>query len=86
MSDAVDTTLSAILVEDLDLSIDEVSGQSRLIEDLGLDSVGFAIGVVAIEEQLGVKLSEREMLETSTVDDLTALIRSRLDVAAGSAV
>lgn len=86
MSDAVDATLSAILVEDLDLSIDEVSGQSRLIEDLGLDSVGFAIGVVAIEEQLGVKLSEREMLETSTVDDLTALIRSRLDVAAGSAV
>ncbi|MFT3716333.1 MAG: acyl carrier protein [Gordonia sp. (in: high G+C Gram-positive bacteria)] len=78
MSDHVENVLKEILVGDLDLSPDDVSGESRLVEDLGLDSVGFAIGVVAIEERLGVKLTEREMLETSTVDDLETLVRSRL--------
>ncbi len=78
MSDHVEATLTEILVEDLDLSLDEVSPQSRLVEDLGLDSVALAIGVVAIEERLGVQLSEREMLETKSVEDLEALIRSRM--------
>ncbi|WP_280985218.1 acyl carrier protein [Gordonia araii] len=78
MSDHVESTLKEILVEDLDLSLDEVSGDARLVEDLGLDSVALAIGVVAIEERLGVKLTEREMLETKSVDDLTELVRSRM--------
>ncbi|QKT05896.1 acyl carrier protein [Gordonia sp. X0973] len=78
MSDHVETTLKEILVEDLDLSLDDVSGDSRLVEDLGLDSVALAIGVVAIEERLGVKLTEREMLEAKSVDDLEQLVRSRM--------
>ena len=77
-SDHVETVLAEILTEDLDLPLGEVTGDSRLVEDLGLDSVGFAIGVVSIEERLGVKLTEREMLETSTVNDLEQLVRSRL--------
>ncbi len=78
MSDHVENTLKEILVDDLDLSLDDLSGDSRLVEDLGLDSVALAIGVVAIEERLGVKLTEREMLETKSVDDLTELVRSRM--------
>lgn len=78
MADHVETVLTEILVEDLDLSIDEVSGSSRLVEDLGLDSVALAIGVVAIEERLGVKLTEREMLEATSVDDLQQLVRTRM--------
>ena len=39
--------------------------------------VFIAIGVVAIEERLGVKLSERELFESKTVGDLEDLIRSK---------
>jgi len=78
VSDHVESTLKEILTEDLDIAENEVSGTSRLVEDLGLDSVALAIGVVAIEERLGVKLTEREMLETKSVDDLVALVRSRM--------
>lgn len=77
MPDNVDSTLLDILAEDLDLPLDQATSSSRLVEDLGLDSVGFAIGVVSIEERLGVRLSEREMLETSTVGELIELVRSR---------
>ncbi|MBB0969106.1 acyl carrier protein [Dietzia aerolata] len=83
MSDQVEITLSEILTEDLDLPLDQASASSRLVEDLGLDSVGFAIGVVSIEERLGVRLSEREMLETSTVGELMDLVRSRQADTAG---
>lgn len=83
MSDQVEITLSEILTEDLDLPLDQASASSRLVEDLGLDSVGFAIGVVSIEERLGVRLSEREMLETSTVGELMELVRSRQADTAG---
>ena len=65
------------LEEDLDLALGDISRDSKLIDDLGLDSVAFAIGVVAIEERLGVKLSERELFESKTVGDLEDLIRSK---------
>lgn len=77
MLDHIESALQDILTEDLDLPLDQASSSSRLVEDLGLDSVGFAIGVVSIEERLGVRLSEREMLETSTVGELVDLVRSR---------
>lgn len=82
MTDRVESTLNEILTEDLDLPLDQATASSRLVEDLGLDSVGFAIGIVSIEERLGVRLSDREMLEATTVGDLVELVRSRVSTAA----
>lgn len=78
MSDRVHEALQAILDEDLDLSPGEVSESSLLVDELGMDSVAFAIGVVAIEERLGVQLSEREIYESKTVGDLESAIRAKL--------
>ncbi|MBF6133276.1 acyl carrier protein [Nocardia otitidiscaviarum] len=78
MSDHISDALNSILEEDLDLSLADVTRSSLLIEDLGVDSVAFAIGVVAIEERLGVKLTEREMSEAASVGDLEDLIRSKV--------
>lgn len=79
MSDRIHQVLHSILEEDLDLPMAEVTRSSLLIEDLGLDSVAFAIGVVAIEERLGVRLTEREMSEATSVGDLEDLVRSKVD-------
>ncbi|MGV9410514.1 acyl carrier protein [Nocardia sp. NPDC003693] len=78
MSDQITDVLNSILEEDLDLSLADVSRSSLLVEDLGVDSVAFAIGVVAIEERLGVKLTEKEMSEAASVGDLEDLIRSKV--------
>ncbi|MCF8586898.1 acyl carrier protein [Gordonia sp. HY285] len=80
MSDRVRESLKEILDEDLDLSLDGVTEESSLIDDLGMDSVAFAIGVVAIEEKLGVKLAEREIYDAKTVGDLEEAIRAKLGV------
>lgn len=78
MSDHVHDTLESILEEDLDLAVGDADETSLLIDDLGLDSVAFAIGVVAIEERLGVQLTEREIYESKTVGDLENAIRGKL--------
>ncbi|WP_067660789.1 acyl carrier protein [Nocardia harenae] len=80
MSDHIRETLRSILEEDLDLPMADVTESSLLIEDLGLDSVAFAIGVVAIEERLGVQLTDREMAETASVGELEELVRSKAGV------
>lgn len=79
MSDRVHEALLSILDEDLDLSPGEVSESSLLVDELGMDSVAFAIGVVAIEERLGIQLSEREIYESKTVGDLEGAIRAKLN-------
>ena len=70
----VSTALESILREDLNVDVGRVTRESRLIDDVGLDSVAFAVGMVAIEDKLGVALSEEDLLTCDTVGDLEAAI------------
>jgi acyl carrier protein len=51
------------------------------VDDVGLDSVAFAVGMVAIEDKLGVAVSEQELLGCDTVGDLEKVIRAKVPVA-----
>jgi acyl carrier protein len=76
-SSAVTGALQIILREDLNVDMTRVTPEARLIDDVGLDSVAFAVGMVAIEERLGVVLSEEELLTCDTVGDLEAAIAAK---------
>lgn len=76
-SDAVGVALREILRDDLNVDLSRVAPDSRLVDDVGLDSVAFAIGMVAIEDRLGVALSEEDLLTCDTVGDLEAAIRAK---------
>jgi acyl carrier protein len=76
-TDAVSTVLTEILRDDLNVDVRRVSRDSRLIDDVGLDSVAFAVGMVAIEDRLGVALTEEDLLSCDTVGDLDAAIRAK---------
>lgn len=80
-SDAVSAALREILRDDLNADVSRVTRESRLIEDVGLDSVAFAIGMVAIEDRLGVALSEEDLLTCDTVGDLESAIRAKVPAA-----
>lgn len=77
-SDAVGAALREILRDDLNVDLTRVTPQARLVDDVGLDSVAFAIGMVAIEDRLGVALSEEDLLSCDTVGDLEAAIRAKV--------
>ena len=79
--DSVSDALIEILREDLNVDISRVTSDSRLVDDVGLDSVAFAVGMVAIEDKLGVVISEQELLNCDTVADLEGVIRTKVAVA-----
>ena len=80
-SDSVSDALEEILRDDLNVDIGRVTHGSRLVDDVGLDSVAFAVGMVAIEDKLGVVISEQELLSCDTVGDLEKVIRAKVAVA-----
>jgi acyl carrier protein len=79
--DSVSDALEEILRDDLNVDISRVTRDSRLVDDVGLDSVAFAVGMVAIEDKLGVVINEQELLTCDTVGDLENVIRAKVAVA-----
>ncbi|MET0701206.1 MAG: acyl carrier protein [Mycobacterium sp.] len=79
--DAVSAALAEILRDDLNVDTTRVTRDSRLIDDVGLDSVAFAVGMVAIEDKIGVALSEEDLLTCDTVGDLEAAILAKVPAA-----
>jgi acyl carrier protein len=78
--DSVSAALTEILRDDLNVDVSRVTRESRLVDDVGLDSVAFAVGMVAIEDKLGVAVSEQELLGCDTVGDLEQVIRAKVPV------
>ncbi len=74
----VSSDLAAILRDDLNVDVSQVTPDSHLIDDLGLDSVAFAVGMVAIEDRLGVALSEEELLACNTIGELDGVIKTKV--------
>ena len=79
-SDSVSAALIEILRDDLNIDVSRVTRESRLVDDVGLDSVAFAVGMVAIEDKLGVAVSEQELLGCDTIGDLENVIRAKVPV------
>ena len=72
--------MTEILRDDLNIDVSRVTPESRLVDDVGLDSVAFAVGMVAIEDKLGVVVNEQELLGCDTVGDLENVIRAKVPV------
>ncbi len=77
----IDAALEEILRDDLNVDISRVTRESRLVDDVGLDSVAFAVGMVAIEDKLGVVLTEEDLLTCDTVGDLENAILAKVPTA-----
>ncbi|BCI80748.1 acyl carrier protein [Mycolicibacterium sp. TY66] len=73
--------MAKIMQDDMGVDIKRVTRESRLINDVGLDSVAFAVGMVAIEDRFGVALSEEDLLSSETVGDLEDAITAKLPTA-----
>jgi acyl carrier protein len=76
--ESVSAALTEILRDDMNVDVSRITRESHLIDDVGLDSVAFAVGMVAIEDKLGVALSEEDLLSSETVGDLEAAILAKI--------
>jgi acyl carrier protein len=67
-----------VLAESLDLELSKIKPTSLLIEDLGIDSFGFAELSFAVQEKFDFEIPVEEARDIKTVKDLTEYIDSKI--------
>ncbi|WP_438479913.1 acyl carrier protein [Oleiharenicola lentus] len=56
----------------------EVPGDSRLMEDLGFDSLAITEVVFFTEDLLGIRIANEEIIQVRTLDDLRGFVRRKV--------
>ena len=66
--------IKQVLVDELKLSPEVVKPEADLRRDLGLDSLDVATVAMALEEKLGVEVSDEAMQDVQTVQDAVTFL------------
>ena len=66
--------IKSIIVEQLGVSLEEVTPQASFIEDLGADSLDIVELIMALEEEFDMEIPDEDAEKIQTVDDVTKYI------------
>lgn len=67
-----------ILAEQLELDADEITMDSSLVEDLGIDSLDFVDIVMSLEDEFDTEFPEEDMADIKTVGDIVKYIEDKI--------
>ena len=68
--------IKELLAKQLRIDIDTIADDSNIIEDLGADSLGVVEMLMAIEDDLGVIISDDDAVRLKTVRDVADYIEA----------
>ena len=74
MSDSIEQKVKDIVVEQLNVTPDQVKTESKFIDDLGADSLDTVELVMAFEEEFGIEIPDEEAEKLTAVNDVIAYI------------
>lgn len=66
--------VAEVLSEQLGIDKSKITLNSRIIEDLGADSLDVVELIMSLEEKYGISISDEEAAKTATVGDVVNLI------------
>ena len=66
-----------LLSEQLNVSADKIKAESRVIEDLGADSLDVVEMLMSLEDNFNVTVTDEESVALKTVGDIVKLIDSK---------
>ncbi len=67
-----------IIADRLGVDPDEIKMESRLIEDLGADSLDNAELVMNLEEKFGIEIPDEDQAKIQTIEDIVNYIEEKL--------
>ena len=73
----IETTVKEILAKQLTMDVSKVNLESRLVEDLGIDSFGSVEVAFELEEKFDLKIPDAALYEAKTVKDIVNYIASQ---------
>ncbi|MBO5595897.1 MAG: acyl carrier protein [Bacteroidales bacterium] len=76
--DEIYEKVNEFLVEDLEIDESKISGDARLKEDLGIDSLEVVDVVVLVEEQFNFKMKPEDFKNLITLDDFCKFIEAQV--------
>lgn len=79
---ALDTVILAILKDYIprpsEKPLDGLPGDTRLMEDLGFDSLAITEVVFCTEDLLGISIANEEIIQVRTLEDLRGFVRRKV--------
>ena len=67
----------AILAEQLNVKTDKIKLESKIVEDLGADSLDVVEMLMSVEDKFNVSVSDEEAVNLKTVQDIVNLLESK---------
>lgn len=69
--------VKSIIVEQLGVSLEEVTPTASFIEDLGADSLDIVELIMALEEEYDLEIPDEDAEKIQTVEDVTKYIQGK---------
>ena len=66
-----------MLSEQLNISLDKIKPESKVIDDLGADSLDVVEMLMLLEDEFNITVSDEESVNLSTVADIVKVIESK---------
>ena len=66
-----------LISDQLNVAESKITPESRLIEDLGADSLDTVEMLMAFEEEFGISIPDEQAMQMRTVNDIVELIDSK---------
>jgi acyl carrier protein len=76
MADNIIEKVTEIIVEQLGVSADQVKLESKMIEDLGADSLDAVELVMAVEEEFGIEVPDEDAEKLISVGDIVSHVEN----------
>ena len=67
-----------LFVEELGIDKDKISMESKLEEDLEIDSLGIVEVVMAFEDEFSIEIDDEELSDVETVGQAVNLLHSKI--------
>tara|TARA_B100000902_G_C26952845_1_gene736689 strand:- start:381 stop:647 length:267 start_codon:yes stop_codon:yes gene_type:complete len=80
MSEEIQERLKQIVINQLGVEEEAVSGKAKFIEDLGADSLDIVELVMAMEESFDIDIPDEEAENIRTVDDAVNYVKKTQDI------
>ena len=75
----IEATVKEVLAKQLTMDVTKINLDSRLVEDLGVDSFGSVEVAFELEEKFNIKIPDAALYEAKTVKNIVDYISSQVE-------